>query len=104
MLRPHVEVATTGLEELEQEVAGFDPQVVVSSRPQKAIQSPTITWVKAPTDDLTQPTEVWFGERRWEMRKPTLEMLVAIIDGTEEKLAQKKDAKKRQQPWGLLTR
>ncbi len=97
-------MAITGLEELEQKVARFDPQVVVSSRPQKAIQSHTITWVKVPTDDLTQPTRVWFGERRWETRKPTLETLVAIIDGTEEKLAQRKDAKKRQQPWGPLSR
>ena len=59
VLRPHAEVATTGLETLTQEVVRFDPQVIISSRPQTAIQSPMISWVKVPTEDVTQPTEFW---------------------------------------------
>lgn len=88
ILRPHAEVAATGVEALTQEVARFDPQVIISSRPKTAIQSPTITWVKVPTDDVTQPTEFWLGERQWETTKPPLEMLLAVIDETEKALAQ----------------
>ncbi len=40
LLRPQVEVATTGLDELEQEVARLDPQVVVCSRDRPASVPP----------------------------------------------------------------
>jgi hypothetical protein len=93
VLRPHVEVATTGLETLEQEVARFDPQLIISSQPKSTIQSPAIAWIKVSTDEPTQPTMVWLGERRREATEPTVELLVTVIDEIEQKLAQTGDPK-----------
>ncbi len=93
VLRPHVEVATTDLEGLAQEVARFDPQLVVCSRPKTAIQSPTIAWIRLSTDEVTHPNEVWLGERRWQATKPAMNMLVAVVDAVEEELDQAKDPK-----------
>jgi hypothetical protein len=87
LLRPHVEVVTTDLEGMEQEVARFGPQLIISSRPKMTIQSPTMAWIKVPTDEPTQPAEVWLGQDRWEATEPAMEMMAQAIDGIEEYLA-----------------
>ena len=97
VLRPHVEVASTGLEGLGQEVARFDPQLVVCSRSRTAVQSSPLAWIKLSTDGVTDPNEVWIGERRWEATEPTIEMLLSIIDRVEGKLGQTKSLKNQQE-------
>lgn len=94
VLRPHVEVVTTDLEGLEQEVARFGPKLIISSRPKMTTQSPTMAWIKVSTDGPTKPAEVWLGEDRWEASEPTIEMLAQVIDGIEENLAPAEAGKK----------
>ena len=87
LLRPHVEVSSTTLEGLERKAASLAPQVIVSSRSRTAIPSPPIAWITIPTDDPTNPTEVWLGEDRGEVAEPetnVVGLLERVIDRAEE--------------------
>jgi hypothetical protein len=72
LLRPQVEVTTTALDELEQEVARLDPQVVVCSRDRPASVPPGVAWIMVPFDPVPRTSEV------------TLEKLLEIIDRVQE--------------------
>lgn len=87
LLRPHVEVLSTDLEGLEQEASRFDPQLIISSQAKTMIYSPPIAWIKIPSRDPMEPTEVWVGEDRWKAAESKLEIVAEVIDRTEEKLA-----------------
>lgn len=87
LLRPHVEVLSTDLAALEQKLADFDPQLVVSSQPRATIHSPPIAWVRVSTNEPTKPTEIWMWEDRWEATRPKSILLAQVIDSIEEKLA-----------------
>jgi hypothetical protein len=91
LLRPHVEVMSTGLEALEQKVADFAPQLVVSSQSRATIRPPPIAWVRVSTGEPTMTTEIWLREERWEDTGPKAILLAGIIDGIEEKLAPTED-------------
>lgn len=91
LLRPHVEVLSTGLEDLERKVADFGPQLVVSSRSRATAHSPPIAWVRVATTEPTKPTEIWMWEDRWEATEPNAILLVQVIDSIEEKLARRDD-------------
>jgi hypothetical protein len=71
VLRPQVEVTTTGLDELEGEVARLHPQVVVCSLDKPASLPPELAWVKVPIDAVPQS-------------KLTLETLLEVIDESQE--------------------
>ena len=90
ILRPHVEVSTTAPEGLEQKVASFEPQLIVSSRPKTAIPSPPIVWIRVPTEAPTRPTEIWLGEgpgREVAAEADVIGLLAQGIDRAEEELA-----------------
>lgn len=90
ILRPHVEVSTSGPGWFETEAPSFHPQLIVSSRPRTAIPSPPIAWIEIPTEDTTKPTVVWLGEDRWEAAEPetnVVDLLARVIDRAEEELA-----------------
>jgi hypothetical protein len=72
LLRPQVEVTTTGLDELEQEVAHFDPQVVVCSRDRPASVPPGVAWIVVRFDSIPATSEL------------TLEKLLEVIDRVQE--------------------
>src|SRR5687767_16002500 len=46
VLRPHLEVTTTGLHDLEGDVARRDTQVVISSQERPAHLRPGVTWIE----------------------------------------------------------
>jgi hypothetical protein len=71
VLRPRFEVTSTGLEELEGEMARLDPQVVVCSRDKPASLPPEVAWVKVPIDSVPNS-------------KLTLEALLTVIDGSKK--------------------
>lgn len=83
LLRPSIEVATTGSEELAQEIARINPQVVVSSQSEATSPAPVQAWVQVPTDPA-QPAEVLFGGHRRTVSELTLEAMLAIIDEAEQ--------------------
>ncbi len=87
VLRPHVEVSTTDPEGLEREVARLRPQLIVSCRPKATFRPPTMAWIKVASDKPTQPSEVWFGQDRWETVDPVIKTITQTIDSIEQKLA-----------------
>jgi hypothetical protein len=79
VLRPHVEVATIGLDTLKEEVTRFDPHVVISDLPATAGFGERLAWVQLSLDP-TQPTKLWLDEGYVERKNPTLEVLLEAVD------------------------
>lgn len=73
VMRPQLEVASAGLEDLEGEIARLDPQLVVCSREKPASIPPEVAWIKAPIDAFPHTSELL-----------TLEKLITLIDELEE--------------------
>jgi hypothetical protein len=80
--RPHVEVAATGLDALEDEVARFDPHLVICSQAKSVDTSDRPAWFKLPPDP-SRVAEIWLGGQRSEAVNPPLEELLRIVDETE---------------------
>jgi hypothetical protein len=85
ILRPHVEVETADLEALEKEVARFEPQVLICSRPEPADSGSWAAWVEISLDP-TLRARVSVGGRYSERPNPTLEELLGMIDEVEQLL------------------
>jgi len=78
-MRPGAQVATTVPASLEEEMARFDPQVIICSSQGVADAGNAITWIELSTDP-SRPTVVRLGERRFEQSNPTFDALLAIVD------------------------
>jgi hypothetical protein len=91
ILRPRIEVETTGLDALEEQIARFDPQVVICSRPNTVNTGgrPTRIEIFLHPNPL-QPTKVCIGECYVERSNPVLEKILEFIDEAERELTQVK--------------
>jgi len=78
-MRPGARVATTVPASLEEEVARFDPQVIICSSPGVEDAGNATTWIELSTDP-SRPTVVRLGKRRFEQTNPTFDALLAIVD------------------------
>jgi hypothetical protein len=82
-LRPGAEVASCGIAELRAGVGGFDPDLVVSSRPNAVDPGRRTAWYTlSPEPDA--PSEVCVGGRRREVENPGMEVLLSVLDETGE--------------------
>jgi hypothetical protein len=72
VMRPQHEVASSGLEDLEGEIARLDPLLVVCSQDKPASISPEVAWVKAPIEAFPHTSDLL-----------TLDKLLTIIDDLE---------------------
>jgi hypothetical protein len=86
ILRPRAEVETVGLDALGEEIERFDPQLVICSRLNAVDPGSRPAWIELPLDP-TRPARVRVGGRYSESTKPTLEVLLRVIDEVEERLA-----------------
>jgi hypothetical protein len=91
VLRSQVEVASSGLEALEEEIGRLDPHVVVCSLPATMGPGDRVAWVKLSVVP-TQPTQVCVGGRYSEVRNPGFEMLLGVIDEAERLIAEEKSS------------
>lgn len=82
-LRPDAEVAACGIDELGAGVKGFDPDLVVSSRPNTVEPGRRTAWY-ALSPEPDEPSEVCVGGRRREAENPGMEGLLSVLDETEE--------------------
>ncbi len=81
-LRPGAEVAACSLGSLGGWVRSFDPDLVVSSRPNTVDPGGRAAWYKlSPEPD--EPSEACLGGRRWRRHNPPLEELLSLIDEVE---------------------
>lgn len=82
VLRPQVEVATSGLDALEEEIVRLDPHVVVCSLPATMGSGDRVAWVELSLDP-TQPTVICVGGRYSEVRNPAIEVMLGVVDEVE---------------------
>jgi hypothetical protein len=81
-LRPDVEVAVCRLAEIDEQLEGFDPNLVESSRPNTADPGGRTAWYRlSPEPD--QPSEACLGGKRSRRHNPPLEELLSFIDEVE---------------------
>ena len=86
--RPRVEVTVTGLGTLGEEVARFDPHLVICSHPNIVDPGGRPAWFELPPDP-EQLAEICMGGEHSETHNPALEEMLWVIDETE-RLVRKK--------------
>jgi hypothetical protein len=91
-LRPGLEVRSTVLAELDRELGGFDPHVVVCSQPNGEHPSTRGAWVHIPTQDGAQDDErlagICLDGERWRIDGPPLSELLGVLDETHRRLSE----------------
>jgi hypothetical protein len=91
ILRPCIEVETTGLDALEKQIARFDPQLVICSRLNTIYPDGRPTRIELSLHpDPTQPTRICIGGRYFERSNPALETILGVIDEADRELIQMK--------------
>ena len=81
-LRPEAEVASCRLAEIGEQLEGFDPHLVVSSRPNTVDPGGRAAWYRiSPEPDA--PSEACLGGRRSRRLNPPLEELLSFIEEAE---------------------
>jgi hypothetical protein len=92
-LRSGLHVRSAILEELEQELGGFDPHVVVCSQPKNMHASSVRgAWVEIPTEEGLEDEEklarICLDGEHWRTDGPQLAELLEILDETQKRLRQ----------------
>jgi hypothetical protein len=89
-LRSGLDVRSSSLEKLEQELESFDPHVVVSSRPNGEHPGLRGAWVHIPTDDDLEEGErlarICLDGEMWRTDGPPLSELLEVLDETQKRL------------------
>jgi hypothetical protein len=88
--RPHLDVATVGLEALHAEVALLDPHLIICSSPnpippKQQEEGTLLAWVELSVDPH-RPSKFCLRRQRWESLNPSLEDLVAVVEETKRLL------------------
>jgi hypothetical protein len=85
--RPHLNVATAGLEAPQTEVTHLDPHLVICSSldPFLEQEGKLLAWVELSVDPH-QSSRFCASGRRWESLNPSLEELLSVVDETEQLL------------------
>lgn len=84
-VRPRTEVVSTCLEALEQNLARFEPHVVICTLPMTTSSKRAMAWVELSSDPL-RPSIICMGGRRFEQRDPTFDAVLAVVDEVQEDL------------------
>jgi hypothetical protein len=82
ILRPNVEVESSALEALEEELERFDPQVIICGGHEGVEAYCRPAWIELSLDP-TQPTKISVDGRCLEPINPGVNTLVEIIDELE---------------------
>src|SRR5215203_4611758 len=89
-LRSGLDVRSSGLERLKEELESFDPHVVVSSRPNGEHPGLRGAWVQIPTDDDLEEGErlarICLDGEMWRTDGPPLSELLEVLDETQKRL------------------
>ena len=85
--RPHLNVATVGLEAPQTEVTHLDPHLLICSSldPFLEQEGKLLAWVELSVDPH-QFSRFCASGRRWESLNPSLEELLSVVDETEQLL------------------
>ena len=88
--RPRVQVLSSRLGTLRNEVVRFDPHLVVCSRPNTVDPHGRPAWFELPPDP-DRLAEICLDGRRSEVANPALEELLRVVDETERLVHTKSD-------------
>ncbi len=92
-LRPDLEVRPAPLAEIDRELLGFDPHVVVCSRKNGEHPGGRGAWVQVPTDDGADDGErlarLCLEGESWDTEGPTLGQILAVVDETRRRLSER---------------
>ena len=92
-LRPDLQVRTAPLAKIGDALRGFDPHVVVCSRPNGEHPGGRGAWVQVPTEDGTEGEErlaqLCLEGERWDTEGPALGEILAVIDETRKRLRER---------------
>ncbi len=78
--RPHLDVATVGLEALQAQVGRFDPHLVICSLPKPDTgENSRLSWVELSVDPY-RPSRFCINGHRWESLNPSLMELLGAIE------------------------
>lgn len=80
-VRPHFEVASAGVEALDEEIKRFDPHLMICSLPATSVKG--IAWMQLSLDPL-RPSVICVGGRCTEVHNPVLDTLLEVIDQIED--------------------
>ena len=83
IFRPHVEVDVTSLEALTERIEHLDPHLIICSGHAANHSGGIPAWVELSIDP-TLPSKISVGGQYSERINPTLEVLLSVIDETEE--------------------
>ena len=93
-LRPDLEVRPAPLAEIDRELRGFDPHVVVCSQLNGERPGGRGAWVQVPTDDETDEegrlARLCLEGERWDTEGPTLGEILAVVDETRRRLRERR--------------
>jgi hypothetical protein len=81
-LRPYAEVATSDLDALGEELARFDPHLVICSCPRPASSGGIDAWIEISLG-VAGPARICIGGHYSEQHDPNLETMLVIIDEVE---------------------
>ena len=81
-LRPEAEVASCRLAEIGEQLEGFDPHLVISSRPNTVDPGGRAAWYTL-SPEPNGLSEAYLGGRRSRRVNPTLEELLSFIEEAE---------------------
>jgi hypothetical protein len=81
-LHPDADVASCRLAEIGEQLESFDPNLVVSSRPNTVDPGGRAAWYRLSAEP-DEPSEACLGGRRWGRLNPSLEDLLSFIDEVE---------------------
>lgn len=93
-LRPRAEVAITSLDALEVEIKLTAPHLVICSQPGPPSAARTMAWVELPNDPW-RPASIRIKGIGSRVPNPTLDDLLAAVDGTEELLRARRPERDR---------
>jgi hypothetical protein len=79
ILRPETEVKSTTLEELEEELERFHPEVVICSGHKEVELCTRLAWIELSVDP-TMSSKISVGGRHFERTNPTVEELLEFIE------------------------
>jgi hypothetical protein len=82
ILRPCADVATSDLDALGEELARFDPHLVICSCPRPASSGGVDAWIEISLG-LAGPARICIGGHSSEQHNPNLETMLATIDEVE---------------------
>jgi hypothetical protein len=92
-LRPDLEVRPAPLADIDRELRGFDPHVVVCSQLNGEHPGGRGAWVQVPTDDEADGEErlarMCLEGESWNTEGPTLGEILAVVDETRRRLRER---------------